>query len=86
MIRIAMFLTLLYAVIVMRKPCADGVGRFVGGFDSPPDAGPRIPSERYPGYELLTAEEALKRWPDAPDGGSSDAQIAPVLDTPATSD
>lgn len=76
MVRVGMFVALLYAVIVMREPCADGVGRFVGGFDEPPDAGPITPSERYPGYEFLTAEEALKRWPDAPDGGSRDAGAA----------
>jgi hypothetical protein len=73
MVRIGMFAALLYAVVVLREPCADSVGRFVGGFDDPPDAGPASILDRYPGYELMTAEEALKRWPDAPDGGPEDA-------------
>ena len=74
MVRIAMYLALLYAVFAMRRPCAEGVGRFVGGFDVPPDAGPVSPAERYPGYELITAEELLERYPDAPrDAGTGDA-------------
>jgi hypothetical protein len=64
-VRVGMFATLLYAIIVMRQPCADGVGRFIGGFDDAPDAAPAN-TDKYPGYELLTAEEALKRWPDNP--------------------
>jgi hypothetical protein len=38
LIRIAMFVALLLAVIVLRKPCSDGVAGFVDSF-SPPDAG-----------------------------------------------
>jgi hypothetical protein len=38
LIRIAMFATLLVAVIVMRRPCADNVAGFVNSFDTP-DAG-----------------------------------------------
>lgn len=81
-VRVGMFATLLYAIIVMRQPCADGVGRFIGGFDDAPDAAPATVNDRYPGYELLTAEEALKRWPDSPhndagmDGGPADAARA----------
>jgi hypothetical protein len=43
LIRIAMFATLLVAVIVMRRPCADNVAHFVGSFDTP-DAGPAKPA------------------------------------------
>jgi len=32
-VRIAMFATLLMAVLLMRRPCADAVGHFVSGFD-----------------------------------------------------
>ena len=88
MIRIAMFATMLYAVVMMRQPCSEGVGRFIGDFEETRDAAPLTIQERYPGYELLTAEEALKRWPDNParDGGTdsgsgsdsgSDAKTAP---------
>lgn len=37
-IRIAMFATLLVAVIALRKPCSEGMAGFVDSF-SPPDAG-----------------------------------------------
>ncbi len=67
MVRIGMFGTLFYAIIVMRKPCAEGAGRFLMNFDDAPDAGsPPAVDERYPGFELISAEEALKRWPDSP--------------------
>ena len=74
-VRIGMFATLLYAIIVMGGPCADGVGRFVGGFGTEPDAAPAGPAEHYPGYQLITAEEFMKRYPDAgvQDGGLGDA-------------
>ncbi len=63
MVRVGMFATMLYAIIVMRQPCADGMGRFISGFDDPPDAGPASVVDHYPGYELLTTEELLKRYP-----------------------
>jgi hypothetical protein len=86
-VRVGMFATLLYAIIVMRRPCAEGVGRFIGGFDEPvdADAAPPSVSDQYPGYELMTAEEALKRWPDNPtrDGGLGDAAaVVPASPTP----
>ncbi len=66
-VRIGMFGTLFYAIIVMRKPCAEGAGRFIMNFDDVVDAGPPpAVDQRYPGFELITAEEALKRWPDKP--------------------
>lgn len=66
-VRIGMFGTLFYAIIVMRKPCAEGAGRFIMNFDDVMDAGPPpAVDQRYPGFELITAEEALKRWPDKP--------------------
>ncbi|MCP4444195.1 MAG: hypothetical protein GY811_02470 [Myxococcales bacterium] len=76
MVRIGMFGTIFYAIIVMREPCADGVSRFITNFDdSDADAGPAPSIEtRYPGFELMTAEEALKRWPDRPAEGASGTQ------------
>ena len=38
-VRIGLTATMLIAVLVLAKPCADAVGRFVGSFD-PPDAQP----------------------------------------------
>lgn len=70
-VRVGMFATLLYAIVVMRRPCAEGVGRFIGNFDERADAAPPSISDHYPGYELLTAEEALKRWPDSPASGDA---------------
>ncbi len=39
LIRIAMFATLLVAVLVLRKPCASNVGNFIQSFEPPVDAG-----------------------------------------------
>ena len=36
--RVIMFATLLLAIRLMRRPCADAVGRFVGSFDETPAA------------------------------------------------
>ncbi len=58
--RIGMFGVMLYALVMMRKPCSEGVGRFVGQFGDAPDAAPPSLSEQYPGYQLVTAEEALE--------------------------
>jgi len=40
LMRIAMFATLLVAVLVLRKPCAENVGNFVQSFSPPTDAAP----------------------------------------------
>ena len=39
LMRIAMFAALLFGVIALRKPCAEGVGSFVDSFEAPIDAG-----------------------------------------------
>jgi hypothetical protein len=59
-IRIGMVATVLVVVIVLGRPCADGVARFVESYAPPPDAGPPAPAMR---YERLTEEEIKKRFP-----------------------
>lgn len=54
--RIAMLGMLLVAVLVMRKPCADGVAKFIGGFESQPDAG----VEGTPGKTALPPGEYIR--------------------------
>jgi len=73
--RIGMFATLLVAIIVMRKPCADNVGKFFGNFDEG-DAGPPAAetsgadaARGLEGYRLIPAEEAIDVLSD---GGSID--------------
>jgi hypothetical protein len=58
-IRIGMVATVLVVVIVLGRPCADGIARFVESYAPPPDAGtaPRLH------YERLTEEEIKKRFP-----------------------
>jgi hypothetical protein len=69
-IRIGMVATVLVVVIVLGRPCADGVARFVESYAPPPDAGPPAPTMK---YERLTEEEIKKRFP----GGSEiDSQKA----------
>jgi hypothetical protein len=45
-----MVAAMLVAVIVLQKPCASAVGRFVGGFDAQPDApvAPSVPPPAIP--------------------------------------
>ena len=59
-IRIGMVATVLVVVIVLGRPCADGIARFVESYAPPPDAGPPAPSMQ---YERLTEEEIKKRFP-----------------------
>jgi len=59
-IRIGMVATVLVVVIVLGRPCADGIAQFVEGYAPPPDAGPAAPAMH---YERLTEEEIKKRFP-----------------------
>jgi hypothetical protein len=59
-IRIGMVATVLVVVIVLGRPCADGIARFVESYAPPPDAGATAPSMQ---YERLTEEEIKKRFP-----------------------
>lgn len=59
-IRIGMVATVLVVVIVLGRPCADGVARFVESYAPPPDAGAPAPTMK---YERLTEEEIKKRFP-----------------------
>lgn len=73
MIRLGMFATMLYALIMMREPCANGAARFVGQFsesDAAADASTSQPgtSTHYPGFQIVTAEEALEMLRQAQDG------------------
>jgi len=44
--RTAMLAMLLFAVLALRRPCADGVSKFIGSFDGKPDAGAEAPPRR----------------------------------------
>lgn len=72
MVRIGMFATLLVCVLVLGRPCADGMAGFVDSFNPPPDAAPPPPALR---YERLTEQEILERF-----GGASDA--GPAVNRP----
>jgi hypothetical protein len=68
--RIGMIAILFVFVIVMRRPCADGVAGFVKQFDPPPDAAPAPPTMQ---LERLSEDEIKRRFP----GGAPDAGAAP---------
>lgn len=76
-IRIGMVATVLVVVVVLGRPCADGISRFVESYAPPPDAGP--PAMK---YERLTEEQIKKRFPggdqldDAPDAAKEPATPA----------
>ena len=74
-VRILMFAFLLIAVLFMRRPCGDAVGRFVGSFDeqAPGDASVRAiphPDQLTPG---TTQYVEIKP-------GMSDAEIKAAID------
>ncbi|HUH02711.1 MAG TPA: hypothetical protein VML75_12015 [Kofleriaceae bacterium] len=47
--RIAIFGSLLFGVLMLREPCAKGVGGFVDSFEEPSDAAPRAQTVAPPG-------------------------------------
>jgi hypothetical protein len=61
-VRIGMFATLLVFLIVMGRPCADGVAGFVESF-SPADAAPAAPAAPPIQLERLTEEQIRQRFP-----------------------
>lgn len=77
-IRIGMVATVLVVVVMLGRPCADGISRFVESYAPPPDAGP--PAMK---YERLTEEEIKKRFPggdqldDEPDDAPGTAKTPP---------
>lgn len=66
LVRIGLFVTLLIFVVVMGRPCADGVAGFVESFSPPPDAAPAAAPIQ---LERLTEEQIRQRFPS----GESDA-------------
>ncbi len=79
-IRIGMVATVLVVVIVLGRPCADGVARFVESYAPPPDAGPPQPAMK---YERLTEEEIKKRFPGGDQLDSEEKKPAAPPATPA---
>jgi hypothetical protein len=73
LIRIGMVATVLVVVIVLGRPCADGIARFVESYAPPPDAGP--PAVQ---YERLTEEEIRKRFPGGDQLDADDKPPAPA--------
>ncbi len=79
MVRIGLTATMLIAVLVLAKPCADSVGRFVASFD-PPDAQPPAPTQKVPnGYVHLTPNMTPQQIQQAI-GSARDAGAPPPPD------
>lgn len=83
MVRIALTAAMLIAVLVLARPCANAVGRFIGNFD-PPDAQPAAPRPvQVPaGYVHLTPNMTPEQIQEAINA-ARDAGVAP-LDAPGT--
>jgi hypothetical protein len=77
LVRIGLVATLLVFVIVMGRPCADGMAGFVDSFSPPPDA---APAEQPLQLERLTEEEIRRRFPS----GESDAGPEQTQPKPST--
>lgn len=73
LVRIGLVATLLVFVLVMGRPCADGMAGFVDSF-SPPDAAPAAPALQ---LERLTEEEIRRRFPSGEDAGPEQTESAP---------
>jgi hypothetical protein len=74
LLRIGMVGTLLVVIVVLGRPCAEGMSRFVESFAPPPDAGPPVPSLQ---YERLTEEQIRTRFPGGIDAGAVVAPASP---------
>lgn len=67
--RIAFLVTMLVALIALRKPCSEGVAQFFETFDPPPDAAPAAgpPVQR---IDELSEEDIKKMFPHSLDAGA----------------
>lgn len=85
-IRILMFGTMLVALVVLQKPCADGVAHFVGAFAPPPDAGPPpLPKGTRMDLRRLSDDEIRHYFPTTADAGPAHAPVPAQAPAPATS-
>lgn len=68
--RIAFLVTMLVALIALRKPCSEGVAQFFETFDPPPDAAPAAgpPVQR---IDELSEEDIKKMFPHSLDAGTT---------------
>ncbi len=64
LVRVGMFATLLVCVLVLGRPCADGVAGFVESFSPPQDAGPAAPALE---LERLSEDQIRARFPSTSD-------------------
>lgn len=78
-LRIGMVATLLVVVVVLGRPCAEGMAQFVESYAPPPDAGP---AAKRPALQIerLTPEEIERRFPS---GGADAGAPAPLPAAPA---
>ena len=89
-VRIGLTASMLIAVLVLAKPCADAAGRFVASFD-PPDAQLAAPPPKAPsGYVHLSPdmtpqqiEQAISAARDAGAPPPPDAAMPPATPTPS---
>ena len=73
--RIGMTATMLIAVIVLAKPCADSVGRFVAQFDPPDAAPPAPPPQKVPGGYVHLSPNMTPQQIEQAIGAARDAGV-----------
>jgi hypothetical protein len=73
--RIALFASVLVAVLTLREPCSQAVGNFFNALDGPPSSPDADSPDAtpLPRYERLTPEQIRQRFP-GPDAGAETRQ------------
>lgn len=92
-LRIAMFLALLIAVVTLRQPCADSAGRFVESFEPPDETAPaqvepaqvELPPGKYIRLTGEMSEEEIRQKIEslAAEGAEGAAEDASAEQAPA---
>lgn len=68
--RIAFLVTMLVALIALRKPCSEGVAQFFETFDPPPDAAPAAAPSNVQRIDELSEEDIKQMFPNSLDAGA----------------
>lgn len=87
--RIAIFGSLLFGILMLRQPCAHGVGSFVDSFEEPIDAAPASSTTIVPPGDYVhvgpddSPEDVKRKIEDLRNASPGDGESAPPASDPA---